>query len=521
MPVQLTYPGVYIEEAPSGARTVSGTSTSITSFIGRAKRGPVNKPVRVQNFGEFERAFGGLWRASTMSYAVQQYFLNGGGDAVVVRVQKDATRATLKLACGGKAELVLKAATEGTWGNGLRVRVDHEVSADVAASFHLKATALFNLTVHDGKTGDVEEFRNLSIQESPRQIKQVLSNRSKLVRVEGTLPAAIPGAHRSPGAGKTIWNDDSASAKVASDGEAVDGGNLTNTEYEGSEAKKTGIYALDKVDIFNLMCIPPISGDTDIPSGTLTKAAAYCKHRRAMLIMDPPKSWADKDQAAAGFAKLNMADENAAMFFPRVLMPDPLQENRPVEFAPCGAIAGVFARTDTERGVWKAPAGIGASLKGVQGLSADLTDGEHGQLNPIGVNCLRTFPVIGSVIYGARTCKGADKLSSEFKYIPVRRLTLYIEESLYRGTQFAVFEPNDEPLWGNIRFAVTSFMQGLFRKGALQGTTPGQAYFVKCDSETTTQADIDRGIVNIVVGFAPLKPAEFVVVKIQQMSKQG
>jgi len=154
----------------------------------------------------------------------------------------------------------------------------------------------------------------------------------------------------------------------------------------------------------------------------------------------------------------------------------------------------------------------------VRELSYKLTDGENGQLNPIGVNCLRTFPVIGNVVWGARTLEGADLLASEWKYVPVRRLALFIEESLYRGTQWVVFEPNDEPLWAQIRLNVGAFMHNLFRQGAFQGTSPREAYFVKCDGETTTQNDIDLGIVNILVGFAPLKPAEFVIIKIQQIA---
>jgi hypothetical protein len=183
-------------------------------------------------------------------------------------------------------------------------------------------------------------------------------------------------------------------------------------------------------------------------------------------------------------------------------------------------MAGLYARTDGERGVFKAPAGIDAVLRGVTGLAFKLTDPENGVLNPLGLNSLRTFPVIGHVAWGARTLVGADQLASEWKYIPVRRLALFMEESLFRGTQFVVFEPNDEPLWAQIRLNVGAFMQNLFRQGAFQGTTPKQAYFVKVDSETTTQNDIDRGIVNIVVGFAPLKPAEFVIIKIQQIAGQ-
>ncbi len=530
MPNQLTYPGVYIEEVPSRSRTVSGASTSVTAFIGRAKRGISNEPIRIQSFGEYERVFGGLWRNSSMSYAVYHYFLNGGGDAVVNRIHNNAASAVLTLPCGAGTKdapastITLNAASEGEWGNNIRARVDYEISEDIAKTYGLETTALFNLTVYDGNTGAIEEFRNVSVADSPRRIDEVLKNQSKLVCVGGALPDAIPNAHTAPVSGKTLWNDDKASVAAVN---GSDGDEPTFTQYLGNEAKKEGIYAFDKIDIFNMMCIPPISDLKDSlydasgkESSVLTAAASYCKTRKAMLIMDTPNTWTDKTKAVEGYKALGVSDENAAIFFPRIIMADPLQESRSREFSPCGAIAGVFARTDAERGIWKAPAGIGATLKGVQGLSVRLTDGEHGQLNPLGVNCLRTFPAVGSVIYGSRTCKGADSLASEFKYIPVRRLTLYIEESLYRGTQFAVFEPNDEPLWADIRFSVTSFMQGLFRQGAFQGSTAKEAYFVKCDSETTTQDDINRGVVNILVGFAPLKPAEFIVIKIQQISEQ-
>jgi phage tail sheath protein FI len=183
-----------------------------------------------------------------------------------------------------------------------------------------------------------------------------------------------------------------------------------------------------------------------------------------------------------------------------------------------GTLAGLCATTDATRGVWKAPAGTEARLRSVQALDYQLTDRENGVLNPLGVNCLRTFPVFGTVAWGARTLDGADVQASEWKYVPVRRLALFLEESLFRGTQWVVFEPNDEPLWSQIRLNVGAFLQNLFRQGAFQGTTPRDAYFVKCDAQTTTQDDINRGIVNVVVGFAPLKPAEFVIIRIQQMA---
>jgi phage tail sheath protein FI len=248
-----------------------------------------------------------------------------------------------------------------------------------------------------------------------------------------------------------------------------------------------------------------------------------------MLIVDSPANWSQNPDQAAATAKsglltdLNLTGEqarNAALFFPRVIQSDPLHEGQLDTFVPCGIVAGVMARTDTTRGVWKAPAGIDAALNGIQGLEVNLTDAENGMLNPLGINCLRFFQVVGRVVWGARTLRGADQLADEYKYIPVRRTALFIEESLYRGTQWVVFEPNDEPLWAQIRLNLGAFMNNLFRQGAFQGKTPKDAYFVKCDKETTTQTDIDLGIVNILVGFAPLKPAEFVVIKLQQIAGQ-
>ena len=239
-----------------------------------------------------------------------------------------------------------------------------------------------------------------------------------------------------------------------------------------------------------------------------------------MLLVDPPSGWQSKDAAKAGLPDLGTRSKNAAVFFPRLRLPNPKSDNQLADFAPCGAVAGVFARTDAQYGVWKAPAGLGATLVGVPQLSVSLTDRENGELNPLGLNCLRVMPAAGPVVWGARTLQGDDRLASEWKYIPVRRLALFIEESLYRGTQWVVFEPNDEPLWAQIRLNIGAFMHNLFRQGAFQGRTPKEAYLVKCDRETTTQNDIDQGIVNIVVGFSPLKPAEFVIIKIQQLAGQ-
>jgi uncharacterized protein len=303
------------------------------------------------------------------------------------------------------------------------------------------------------------------------------------------------------------------------------GGALAQADIVGSEAGKTGMYALEKADLFNLLVIPPYLATGDVETALWPLAADYCQKRRAMLLIDPLSSWTDKDKARKGVtvdlgASNFTTSKNAALYFPRIMRSNPFHDNMLEAFAPSGAVAGVFARTDASRGVWKAPAGLEATLTGVVDLSVPLTDPENGELNPLGINCLRIRPAVGPTVWGARTRQGDDRLASEWKYVPVRRLALYLEESLYRGLQWVVFEPNDEPLWSQIRLNVGSFLQTLFRQAAFQGRTPQEAYFVKCDRETTTQNDIDRGIVNIVVGFAPLKPAEFVILKIQQIAGQ-
>lgn len=366
---------------------INGVATSITAFIGSALRGPTELPGPVNSFADFEQLYGGLWAQSTLGYAVQQFFLNGGSRALIVRVEGDGS--------GGITD------------------------ADIIAS----------------------------------------------------LPA------------------------------------------------------LDRADLFNLLCIPPLKrhgGDVGKP--TWDAAIAYAKSRRAFVIVDPAERWAtagDVLDTVTGVASVVTPADNAAIYFPRILVSDPLNNGQLDSFAPGGAIAGIFAQADAQRGVWKAPAGIEAVMQGVEGFSLGggantLTDADNERLNPAGINGLRSFIGAGPVVWGARTLKGTDAQASDWKYIPVRRLAYTIEESVVRGIKWATFEPNDQALWAQITLSVNAFMQTLFRQGAFQGTTPSQAYFVKCDNTTTTLADMENGIVNIVIGFAPMKPAEFVMLTIQQ-----
>lgn len=648
MPVQTTYPGVYIEEIPSGVRTIVGVSTSVAAFVGHFTRGPLNEPVHVFNFGDFEREFGGLLRSSGTSYAIQQFFRNGGSDAWVVRTAKEGSAlaaATTVLDKDGADSYRIVAGRSirgesvtdpGEWGNSLRVLVDYETR-------DLENDGLFNLTVQEVEEQNgrqlvvrSESYLNVSVRPDSDNALRKVNDDSKLIQLireedwpeqyqrplstgtlgtewpavvtvangdrlrlsitdrDGEVPGDItltidngpldlrtnraaaraalqralranaatihpqksfylsgatvrtvgdrylvllgtdgagfdPGAQISfeeVGGGGTAETLGLLNASVnvqqyalrdGDDGEPPEGGDL-----KGSEDERTGMHALEEVSIFNILCIPE-AADLDNATemaATYQAAEEFCERKRAFLLIDLPGQVNEPQEALAWLEDHNLRHRNAAAYFPRVRVADEEDDFRLRSFPPSGTIAGIYARTDASRGVWKAPAGLEAVLRGVQGFDYELTDPENGQLNPVAMNALRSFPIYGNVIWGARTLEGADRLASEWKYIPVRRLALYIEESLYRGTQWAVFEPNDEPLWSQLRLNVGTFMHNLFRQGAFQGSDPRQAYFVKCDGETTTQADIDLGIVNIVVGFAPLKPAEFVIIKIKQVAGQ-
>lgn len=656
MPVTPTYPGVYIEEIPSGVRTIAGVSTSITAFVGAFSRGPANVAVPLFSLGDFQRELGGLSAVDETGYAIQQFFLNGGSTAWAVRVTADddqgdpaAAAELTPVDAEGSEALRVYAGRQvrgrsmedpGEWGDQLHLEVDY-VTRDPADP------DLFNLTVSEIASVDgrrvvlrTETFANCSVDatSSDYAVSKINAG-SKMIQVEllaepddptdafgrpvqtGTtgstvgesvtfdestavtvsygegddevtatatltqlteetafgsgalvrsaLEEAIRTAGREEGdpylSGATVTvrdgalhvaaggrtsadfdpetileiGGDSAAALGFADatanvaqyrlgssldttfqkdgGGGADGGPPDADALRGSASRKTGMYALLDIDLFNILALPHAAalGDNDAYA-VYAEAEALCEAERAFLIVDVP-SQIDEWQEAIDWVE-PVRHRNAAVYFPRVRIPDPLDDNRLRSVGASGTMAGVFARTDGTRGVWKAPAGLEATLRNVQDLDVPLNDAENGQLNPVAVNALRRFPIYGRVAWGARTLEGADARASEWKYVPVRRLALYLEESLYRGMQWAVFEPNDHGLWAQIRLNVGAFMHNLFRQGAFQGTSPSDAYFVKCDEETTTQNDVDRGIVNVVVGFAPLKPAEFVIIQIQQMA---
>lgn len=631
MPVQTTYPGVYIVEQTSVSHVIAGVSTSVTAFVGAARQGPADEPTAISSYADFVRQFGDPVDATShpMGYAVAHFFANGGTQAIIVRaLAADAKAASLAPPPANGITVTLTARSRGAWANGTGSGTPSQsgIFVEVAAAT-VNPNDRFTLVIANWAPGSGaasvrarETWPELSMSPgNPRYVATVLAA-SALVTAEVTGTETAAAAGTSEGAvdltggvaglaGRTLRisvdqgapadhvlfpggspadshaiggivtfindathgfpvaaSDDSGklvltskttgpdSAVVVGLSGAGDASTLLGlgvaaggTEISGSAGDRPaiaapaglaggsdgsdvdansivspqegqGMLALDVLDFprFNLLCLP---GVTTANVDAVTAALAYCKTQNAFLLVDPdPSVTAANAVAAAGlFAAEGV---HGALYWPRLITPD----SQPSGLPTSGAVAGVMARTDSERGAWKAPAGLAAGVAGATGVAYPTSDAVSGALNPFGINVLRSFPGAGLVVWGARTLGGSDIRGDPFKYVPVRRLTDYIEASLYLGTQFAVFEPNDPVLWGQLRLAVGGFMRGLFRQGAFQQSESGtesDSFFVICDSSVNPQTEIDAGRVNVVVGFAPLKPAEFVVITITQIIQSG
>ena len=530
MPIALTNgPGVYIQELPSRVQPIAGVPTSVAAFYGQAPQGQVNFPFQVNSWGDYENQFGSLDSAYPMSYAVYLFFLNGGSTALVVRYNGNAKIAQVSLpvtapAGGTASPITLEASSPGAWGNNLTATVDTNNLFDPETQFNLT----IKLTQPSGAVSQ-ELYTGASLQTGTPQYLPTLLAASQLVTPVNpstwsgqpdVTPVDKNGNPLVPFSGGVDPGTPPATSPGTTSGSGTTSGPILDF---GNPDQKTGIWALLKADIFNILCLPvdprtPYTA-TDLSEGGVVK---FCETYRAMLIVDSPDYTLPLQfPNIVSNPAVSPSSPNAAAYYPSLVYTD--STGAPFNVGPCGAVAGVWAATDSSRGVWKAPAGTAATITGITGLSELVGDKESGILNPLAVNALRTMPLVGPVVWGARTTVGTDQAQSQgqWKYIPVRRVALYIEESLRRGTQWVVFEPNDEPLWSSLRLDVTTFMQGLFRQGAFAGTTPAQAYLVQCDANNNTPDQVALGIVNILVGFAPLYPAEFVIISIQQQAGQA
>ncbi len=638
---QLTYPGVYVEEVPSGVRPIAAASTSIAAFVGVAERGPVGEAVKVFNFTEYQNRYGGFLSESFLSHAIYQFFNNGGTQCYIVRVAgANAATANIVLrdraATNQQASLTIFANSPGAWGNQLAVVIANGTN-DPVNEFNLAVFQQDELT-------PLERFDNLSMVPGTPNFVETATGSSRHVRVtinaantnaqagtsrgtaaplelaspktrfrinvngdgyqEVDLQAAVPNPAPDLNTAANIATaiqarvraltklrtstdqnafanflcqvnngvllltsgvaSASSSVKVApAAGSSQDASGLLrlgllnggvetlgatvlrpqnnpprtppdNYFFVGDNSAPTAevasvtagsegnaittdqpyIDALSKLDDkedASLLAVPGIGSPALIGA-----AMGYCANRSlsdCFFIGDMTQTDDTVEEAKNFRAAITPKNSYGAVYAPWVQMLDPTDRSpTPILVPPSGFVAGLYAKTDGQRGVWKAPAGTSAALGGSVGLAVNLTDTQQGNLNPLNVNVIRQFAGSGIVLWGARTVTS----DPAWNYIPVRRMTIFLRVSIYRGIQWAVFEPNDEDLWSSLRLSIGSFMMNLFRQGAFQGAPAAQAFFVKCDNETTTQADIDAGIVNVLVGFAPLKPAEFVVVKISQ-----
>jgi hypothetical protein len=560
------HPGVYVQEVPSAVKPIEGVSTSTAAFVGVADKGPVPgtllptkrpaQPVLVTSFTDFTRQFGGFRTDSFLTYAVQAFFQNGGQQLYVVRVipptpaspPSSPPTPPVGTAAGtlgtGAGAVTFSAANQGAWGNQIWVQVSPSSDGDTN---NFKLQVMYGASAPEALGNVIESYDNVTFQNSPTLLdaavnpgvyaRNTVNSRSQYIAITKDFTATPLPANKAPQMAQLAGGGDGDTSTVNFIGQAAASNLVTGT----------GLFALDKITDVNLIAIP---GQGDV--ATVNAGVEYCKNRRTLqdcfFIGDMGSITADgtptgatsvplarRDDAtptistiasARAFATTGgggtlldrAAGDYGAIYFPWIYAPDPIGDGRNprILLPPSGFMAGIYARIDNSRGVFKAPAGTEAGVGGALAPFVMTSDTEQDQLNPVMVNVLRAVPGSGLVAWGARTFAS----DSSWRYIPVRRMAIFLRTSIYNGIQWAVFEPNDEPLWASLRLNIRAFMLTQFRAGAFQGSTPEEAFFVRCDSSTTTQTDIDNGVVNILVGFAPLKPAEFVILKLSQIVNQ-
>jgi uncharacterized protein len=504
MPTYLS-PGVYVEEVQAGARPIEGVGTSVAAFVGLAASGPINEPILVTNWSQFTQSFGEFIEGSYLAHAVYGYFLNGGGTCYVVRIGGDqpptSARAELPTAKDkATAGFRITALQAGPAGNQIKVEV-----AEASAPPEDGGEETFKLIVR-APGGAEEVYDNVSARRGRNSVLTAVKEQSKLIAIEETGPASL---ERAPARGVQSLGGSDGAKPVS----------LTPEDYVGDSSDRTGFSGLEAVDAVTMLAVPDLmamyqAGQIDL-EGVQAVQSAMLAHCELMgdrvAILDAPPGLNAQQVGEWRTDKVGYDSKYGTLYWPWIKVFDPVAGQ--ARFVPpSGHVAGVWARSDEERGVHKAPAN--EIIRGALALELNLTKGEHDQLNPDGINCIRAFPGRGIRIWGART------LSSDpaWRYLNVRRLFNYLEESILEGTQWVVFEPNDLDLWQRVKRTINGFLTRTWRDGALFGASPDQAFYVKCDAENNPPEVIDAGQLVVEIGVAPVKPAEFVIFRIAQYS---
>ncbi|KCZ70557.1 phage tail sheath protein FI [Candidatus Methanoperedens nitroreducens] len=488
---QYLSPGVYVEEVSGGSKPIEGVGTSTGAFVGIAKMGPIGVAKEIANWTQFVNTFGSYTADGYLAYAVSQFFSEGGTRCYVVRTchyeddKKTSASSTATLKDDKNDDTInVTASSDGKWSEDVSIEI--KKATDLADGVKLIVKY----------KGTEEIFDNLT----NANIEEIVNNKSAFIRMSREDPERIPKVDQTvklAGGKDGIKDDDGKSTLIAAD-------------FEGDEKLQNGLHAFDTVDDINIVAIPDGAANKDINKDVISAGLKYCGLRKDCFFIADPTG--DLDPMAVRTFRSGLNSSYGALYYPWVIISDPLTGKKKT-MPPSGAVAGTYAHTDSVRGVHKAPAGISEGfLDSVSGVERIITKSEHDGLNPVGINVIRSFPTSGICIWGARTLS-ADP---EWKYINIRRLFLFLEESIDKGTQWVVFEPNDPALWGKVKRNLTAFLSRVWRDGALFGGTPEEAFYVKVDAENNPPEVRDAGQLVIEVGVAPVRPAEFVIIRISQ-----
>ncbi len=490
--------GIEITEHSGADHAIERASTGVAAFVGRSLKGPLNRPMLVRSFSEFSQIFGGLWQLATLSYALEQFFENGGREAYIVRVANGARPPTLTLPAGA-GHLTLTALNPGSR-EFLRASVDYDGIGE-------NEPDRFNLVLQRVRSAgselieEQEIFRRLSVlPQAGRLVSDVLMD-SRLARVIGEIPAERPD--------RSVRNPDAPIiGYINSNTDGDDGAPLTDYDVIGSAAEATGLFALRIVEGFDLLCIPPLTRGQDVGLSTLMIAARFCRDRHAMLVVDPPSSWQSASQALAELRQWPFRSENAVMYFPRVVTLDRLR-GRHETFGSCGAAAGLIARTDETWPVWAAAEGEDSILRPGLRPASVVSEPERVRLAQAGVNTLMSVRSSQRSTSSPRTLAAGSSGAPDWKYLSARRLSLFVTASIERGTRWMLFQQNADATWERARVQVENFLDELDQQGAFAGSMPEESYFVICDERVNAPRSVAEGKVKVLFGIAITRPSDF------------